>query len=247
VGAFVPPLLLLEELMQRSTIVSRVEAYIDRSDLTSKIQDWIDDTRLDIALKYNFRYLYVESTATTEAGTAKYALPSDYLGHLVLWCGAKKLMRVSSREFDELTKTDSEADASPRFLSTEDAITTTSIQGSPDYYVERGMEIEIYPTPDAAYTLRLKYYAQPTAWSADADDDYISIFHPEAVIWGTCLRASIYLDDDKKLATFSAAYKSALEEMVQRERESLHEDTHPRMKTYKDFELDTFKRMVRAN
>ncbi len=247
--------------MNRTTIRSRVREYIDRSDIDHKIEAWINDTRRDIALKYNFRYLYVEATASTTAGTSKYALPTDYLGHLVVWLGSKKLMRVSSREFDELTLTDVDAGASPRMLSLEggSSVTTTSIAGAPDYYVERGMEIELYPTPNAVYTIRLKYYAQPVEYDVDtstdstagdahdSSEDYIMRFHADAVIWGTALRAAIYLDDDKKMATFSAAFKSAIEEMVAREKENLTEDTHPRMKDYKDYDLTTFKRMTRVN
>ncbi len=224
----------------------------DRSDLNTKIENWINDTRLDLALKYNFRYLYSEATTTMTVGTARCALPTDYLGHLVVWMGAKKLMRVSAREFDELTQTDIDAGASPRQLPLEasSSVTTTSISAPPDYYVERGMEIDVYPTPNAAYTMTLKYYAQPEEYSTgstgDAEEDYIMRFHPEAVIWGAALRGSIYLDDEEKKANFAAAYQSATQEMILREKINLQEDTHPRMKDWRDFDLTTFKRMVRV-
>jgi len=237
--------------MDRDTIRGRVADYLDRSDLDTKIENWINDTRIDLALKYNFRYLYVEATTSTTAGTATYALPSDYLGHLVLWSGSKKLMRLSPREFDELTLTDHDATASPRELTTEAGaeVSTSSINSSPDYYVERGMEIELYPTPDSTYTLRMKYYAQPESYATgstgDEEEDYIMRFHPEAVIWGAALRGAIYLDDELKKANFAAAYKSTVEEMIGREKASLLEDTHPRMKNYLDYDLATFKRMTR--
>lgn len=227
--------------------------YLDRTDLNTKIENWINDTRLDLALKYNFRFLYVEASTTTEVGSARYSLPSDYLGHLVVWATGKKLMRVSPREFDELTLTDSDSEAQPRQLPLEagTSVTTTSIGGYPDYYVERGMEIDLYPTPDGEYDLTLKYYAQPeeyeTGTGGDAEEDYLMRFHPEAIIWGAALRGAIYLDDEQKKANFAAAYKVSIEEMIAREKQNLTEDTHPRMKDYKDFDLTTFKRMVRIN
>jgi hypothetical protein len=239
--------------MNRVTIRNRVIDYLDRSDLNTKIENWINDVRLDLALKYNFRYLFTEATANTVAGSARYALPSDYLGHLVLWLGPKKLMRVSQREFDELTQTDSTADASPRELSLESGhtVNTTSIVAVPDYYIERGMEIDLYPTPDASYVLTLRYYAQPesydTGTGGDSEEDYLMRFHPEAIIWGAALRGAIYLDDEQKKANFAAAYKSTIEEMIYREKQNLNEDTHPRMKNWLDFDLSTFKRMVRVN
>jgi hypothetical protein len=237
--------------VNRLTIRSRVVDYLDRSDLNVRIENWINDTRLDLALKYDFRYLYVEATTSTEVGSARYALPSDYLGHLLLWSGAKKLMRLQQREFDELTLTDSNASANPRELSLEagTSVGTTSIAGSPDYYVERGMEVDLYPTPNGVYTLTLHYYAQPTSYATgstgDTGEDYIMRFHPETVIWGTCLRGAIYLDDEQKKANFAAAYKTTVEEMIQREKSSLLEDTHPRMKNWLDYDLQTFKRILR--
>jgi hypothetical protein len=236
--------------LNRLNIRDRVVDYLDRSDLNTKIENWINDTRLDLALKYNFRYLYTEATSTMTIGTARVALPTDYLGHLVIWMGAKKLMRVSAREFDELTSTDIDAGASPRQLTIESSVSTSSISAPPDYYVERGMEIDVYPTPDAAYTMTLKYYAQPevyaTGTGGDTEEDYIMRFHPETVIWGAALRGSIYLDDEEKKANFAAAYQAATGEMILRERINLQEDTHPRMKDWKDFDLTTFKRMTRV-
>lgn len=237
--------------MIKSDIRDRVRQYLDRSDLDTHIDGWINDVRLDLALKYNFRYLYVDATASTTAGTERYALPTDFLGHLVMWCGSKKLMRMHPREFDELTETNSTAEASPRVLPLEagSSVSSTSIAAPPDYYIERGMEFDLYPTPDAVYTLTLRYYAQPEIWTVgtetDGDYDYISTFHPEAVIWGVCLRGSIYLDDEKKMATFASTYKTTVEEMITRERANAVEDQHPRMKNYSDYDLTTFKRMLR--
>jgi hypothetical protein len=237
----------------RLDIRNRVVDYLDRSDLNTKIENWINDTRLDLAVKYNFRYLYAETTAPTEALTARYALPADYLGHLNVWCENKKLMRISSSEFDNLTVTDIAAGAAPRqlYLEAGSTVTTDSIVAPPDYYVERGMEIELYPTPGAIYTLLLKYYAAPEVWatgvSGDNEYDYITTFHPEAVVWGAALRGAIYLDDEQKKANFAAAYKSSIEEMVLRERANKYEDYQPRMTDWKDYDLSTFKRLVRIN
>lgn len=238
--------------MNRLNIRNRIIDYLDRSDLNTKIENWINDTRLDLALKYNFRYLYTEANTSTVAGSARLCLPTDYLGHLTIWIGAKKLMRVGAREFDELTQTEIAAAASPRQLPLEasSSVNTTSIQAPPDYYVERGMEIDVYPTPDASYTLLIKYYAQPTAYdtgtSGDTEEDYIMRFHSEAVIWGAAYRGALYLDDEQKKGNFKEMYTMATQEMIFREKQNLLEDTHPRMKDWRDFDLTTFKRMTRV-
>jgi hypothetical protein len=242
--------------MKRSAIESRVAAYLDRTDLAVKIVQWIEDARIDLSLKYPFKFLYAESTASTTAGTARYAMPTDYLGHAVLWCGSKKLSKLTPREFDELTQTDIDASAEYRLLTTETSVNESSISGAPDYYVERGMEFEIYPTPDAVYTLKIKYYAQPTSWdpSNDGDSggvyddstDYITTFHAEAVIWGAALRGAIYLDDEQKKANFSKVYDATVQEMIKREKEHETEDQHFRMKTWRDYDLATIKRLLKV-
>lgn len=239
--------------MNRLNLRNRVVDYLDRSDLNVKIENWINDARIDLALKYNFRYLYVEATLSTVVLSSTYAMPIDYLGHLNVWCNNKKLMRISSAEFDNLTLTEIGASAAPRqlYLEAGSSVTTDSILAPPDYYVERGMSIELYPTPDAIYQLLLKYYAQPSVWTTgtagDSEEDYITRFHFEAVIWGAALRGSIYLDDEQKKANFAAAYKSSIEEMILRERENKYEDYQPRMTDWRDYDLSTFKRLVRVN
>jgi len=221
--------------------------YLDRSDLDTMVNNWIDDTRLDLALKYNFHYLYTESCANTVAGSATYALPSDFLGHETVWCANKKLARLTAREFDELTETNHDATANPRQLTIEDGstVTETTNSGPPDYYVHRGMNIELYPTPGEVYVIRIKYYAQPVAFTADADYDYITTFHPEAVIWGSALRGAIYLDDDQKIGKFEGAYGNAIQELTKREQDFKNEDQHHRIKSYKDYDLTTFKRLFK--
>lgn len=244
--------------MNFSTIASRVEQYMDRKDLhtdcsdsPTKIENWINDTRVDLALKHNFRYLYTEASATCTVGTKRYALPADYLGHLVVWCANKKLMRVDPREFDELSKTNHDQVVYPRSLTVEDGSTidSTTTNGPPDYYIERGMEFELYPTPDAAYTITVSYYQQPTAYDHTQTTayDYMMIFHYEAVIWGACVRGAMYLDDDANVEKFTKLYDKAITEMLKREQDIKHEDQHYRMKTYKDFDLTQSKRLFRVS
>lgn len=230
-----------------SVIQSRTADYLDRDDLTTKIQGWINDTRKDIAIKYNFGYIYVEATAVTSAGSARYALPCDYLDHLDVFSNSKKLARVESREFDELTQTCSTYPDILEELFTESGVLNDLTRGTPDYYVVRGMEIQLYPTPDDIYTLTLKYYALPSDFSSDGDYDYISTFHPEAVIFGAALRGAIFLDDEQKKTTYAAAYDAAIKEMVRREKDRERRDVKIRMKTYKDYSLDTFKRIMKVN
>ncbi len=231
------------------TLQSRVVDYLDRTDLTTKIQNWINDARKDIALKKKFDYLYEEATCSTSAGSARYALPADYLGHLVVWCGQKKLSRILPREADELTQSDIDADSISLYLEVESGSTVLvndTGYAPPDYYIDRGMEIELYPTPDDVYTLTLKYYAQPEDFTVNADYDFISTFHFEAIIWGAAWRGAMYLDDEVKKVTYKENYYNAIGEMIQKDQENKLADTRVRFKTYRDYDLTTFKRLTKV-
>ncbi len=216
----------------------------DRTDLNTKISAWINDTRKDLALEYDFSDLYVEGTCLTSAGSATYAMPDDCLDLLDIWAGTKKLVRLDLKERDELSETDIDATWVKFQLATEQG-TNDSYQAPPDYYVIKGNEIDLWPTPDGSYTLVLKYYAQPTDFTVDADSDRISNFHFDALLWGAALRGAHYLDDESKINRFTPLFGKAVQKMIAREKRRTSSDTNPRMKSYKDFSLGTFKRRFR--
>jgi hypothetical protein len=240
-------------IMIYSTMIDRIADYLDRTDLgtsasspmsSTKIGQWINDTRKDIALKYDFNYLYEEATVSTSANSATYSLPTDYMGHLTILCDSKKLTRVGAREFDELYYTEEEDTTSPSTLELTESSDATN--GFPEYYIDRGMYIQLFPEPDAAYTITMKYYAQPADFDTGDDEDYMSRFHFEAIIFGAALRGAIYLDDSAKIDIFRLAYKMSIDEIVRREKDTKSKDTHVRVKSWKDYELSTFRRLTRV-
>lgn len=239
--------------MKYSEIVDRVAEYLDRTDLgtsssailsATKIGQWVNDCRKDIALKPNsdFNYLYEEATISTSAGSAVYSLPSDYLGHLTLICDYKKLIRVGAREFDERELTDDAANTQAISLELQIGTSTSDF---PEYYIDRGMYIELWPKPDAAYTITMKYYAQPEDFESEDDEDYMSRFHFEAIIFGASLRGAIFLDDTTKIQIFKSAYGMAIDEIVKREKDTKARDKYVRMKSWKDYPLSTFRQFQR--
>lgn len=231
----------------RAGIRIRVIEYLDgRTDLDSMINAWIDDTRRDVATKYNFSYLYTEATATVSAGVARYALPNDYLSHLRLFIGTKKLIRFDPSEFEAVhaDKIDIGAgDAKTPYLYS----TGSLEQSEPDYYIDRGLEFDLWPIPDNTYTLTLAYFAQPASFDDDTDYDYITTFHHEAVIFGAAWRGAIYLEDKDKESTYDAQYKDQVGMIVSREKERKTTDVTHRMRSVKDFSNQQLKRLMKIN
>jgi hypothetical protein len=165
------------------------------------------------------------------------------MGHLTLLCNYKKLARVGAREFDELYYTSDDENTQSEQLELDESSDAST--GFPEYYIDRGMYIQLFPCPDTAYTLTMKYFAQPANFDTGDDEDYMSRFHFEAIIFGAALRGAIYLDDTTKMEIFSKAYKVAIDEIVRREKDTKAKDTHVRMKSWKDYDLETFRRLSR--
>jgi len=242
--------------MEYGSMGTKIARFLDRADLTTDINGWINDTRYAIAVEAlaagrEFAYLYTEATALTSAGSAVYALPDDYLGHLDLMCGVKKLAHVGAREFDDLKyhayagSATGVSIADGVFLPTTNAADLATT-GEPDYYCDRGMEFELYPEPNGEYTLTIKYYAFPSAFSASDDEDYLMKFHPDAVVFGAVIRGAMFLDDQAKLAIFMPMYEKEMGKIVRKEKQKETTDMPIRMKTYKDYTLLEFKKKFRV-
>lgn len=229
----------------RGTIRSRVIDYLDgRTDLDSKINQWIDDARRDIATKYDFAYLFVEATTTTSAGLSRYALPSDYLGHLNMFIGTKKLVRIAPSEFDSVHGSDIDiqpTDGVAPYLQT----TGSLEQDEPDYYIDRGMEFDLWPIPDGIYTVLLRYYANPIDFITDAAYDYITTFHTEAVIFGAAHRGAVYLEDEQKKTEYKQEYRDQIAIMIRNEKNRKASDLGRRWKSHKDFSPMQFRRIMK--
>lgn len=226
--------------MQASDMRTRAANYLDRTDLNADLNNWMQDSRHDLALTYNFHYLYKEATTNVSAGQNRYALSSDYLDHLTLFYdeqGAsigKKLGRVSPGTWDEM------AGASEQ---------TCAGSGVPEYYVIYGREIEVHPTPNATCTadggrLKIKYYSRAPSLTADDDEDYMSIHHYEAIIYGTCVRGCLFLNDLNNLSKWDGAYNKAKETMLRREKDrEVTDNKSIRFKHWSDYSPTMMRRM----
>jgi hypothetical protein len=229
-----------------STIKTRVKSYLDnRTDIDTEIAEWINDARRSLAAEYDFSYLYIEATCETSAGSARYALPADYLGHLSLFLGTKKLMRIQPNEFDNVHGDDAtivSTDGSTSYFYTLDSLE----QGEPDYYIDRGMEFDVYPRPDNTYTLTIHYYANPADWTEATDYDYMSTFHTEAVVFGAVLRGAIFLDDDIKVKKFAPLADREVQKMLKKEKVKTSVDSSKRMKSWLDMSSAQFRKFLKV-
>jgi hypothetical protein len=141
--------------LNRSALIEHaVWATGNRDDIGDKVKVWFNWALRRIDRMCDIKGLEVRATASTVIDQKVYALPSDckYVETLrVLDDTQSKLLRfVSAREFDQ-------AHPYPEGNSTE----------KPLIYVPYETTFELYPIPNAVYTLLLRYWK----WQDDLEND----------------------------------------------------------------------------
>ena len=129
---------------------TQIATELHRSDLTTDIQ-----TAILAAIRHYQRKLMLFSQGTHSpvivAGTAEYSLPSDFLA----------FERVEITIDGDTTLLDE--------ISSNEMAALDDDSGEPTKFSYRNYVMTLYPAPDSAYTITVKYWQQPAAPSADAD------------------------------------------------------------------------------
>lgn len=176
-------------------------------------------------LKVYWPWLYTDAYTTTIAGSSDYALPTDYLDHMEVTMGKKKLHRFTQVDWDNQRLYDYD---------------WAEQRGEPQSFFLLGHMIRLKPPPDGEYTLHLHYYALPSAFSDDLDFDYMSTVYPYLIIHKTVLDCAIILDDRDKIRMHGPLYDTQLRNAIKNERGKKFEQAATVMRTYKDFESASF-------
>lgn len=182
---------------------ARIASEFHRTDLTSYITNSIK-----AAIKHfeRERWYFNEATTTTVtvAGTATYALPTDFM----------KMDNV------KVTVSGSKVQLEPMPYIELDALDTgtSSVRGVPKFWAIYGNVLRLYPIPDAVYTITESYQNRLTELSADADtnawvDDLEALIRTYAKM-DICLNVSKDFEQADRLerAIATSLYPQAREE-----------------------------------
>ena len=170
-----------------------IASWLKRSDLTSSIPDLVALAEARIARDLRLRAQIVTATLTTVAGQRYVTLPSDWL------------------ETENLTLASTSPPASLSVVTPE-----VLDRKFPDGYVTRQPEVYtvvadrllLGPTPDAAYTISLAYYARLDALSGDSDTNWLLAGHPGVYLFGSLAESAPFLMDDERVSLWEAKYKA---------------------------------------
>jgi hypothetical protein len=134
-----------------------------------------------IARKIDYYTEESSQSFSTVAGTAAYAWPTDLgrMRYIRLDDDATVLGAVRLRDIDG----------------------SAVSSGKPTVYALSGAGVVLYPTPDAAYSMLLRYYALPALMSADSDVPSIPEDYHETLTF-YALKRCCEREDDGEMATY---------------------------------------------
>jgi hypothetical protein len=69
------------------------------------------------------------------------------------------------------------------------------------------------PTPDAAYTAEIVYFANLNKLSASVATNFLLTSSPDAYLYGALLQAAPYLQDDARIQVWATLYERALNDL----------------------------------
>lgn len=191
-----------------SDIATRVQTRVrDSGYSTTTIKGFINDTQNSIFNEYDLRFMETSTTynLTTNVQdiTNGSGLPSDFVSPINLVITTDNyendLIYVDYKELDELFP---------------DQSSTTAT--TPRYWWFYGDTISVYPKPDQAYVVRLRYLKKPTALSADGDVPDVPSEFEELLVYGAAYRVFEEKDMDEKAANFEAKYNREVQKLVNR-------------------------------
>jgi len=161
-------------------IISRVQARLkDASVSNTNILQFINDVNREICNRYQLDFMQASTTFNTVAGTDSYSLTSIAADLQQLYS-----LRVTSPDNAEIYLQPMTADEFDMYIQDP----TSQTQGSPTKYYLRNNTVYLTPTPDAIYTVAVRYIKLPTTLTSSSQPDIPEEFN-EIVVLGALYRA----------------------------------------------------------
>ena len=157
---------------------------------SSRINQFINNAYFNLVRRVSYYVDEAVQDLSTVAGTATFGLPADFakIRSMRRTDLGRELEAVELRDIDRSVIT----------------------QGTPYAYAQDGVNIHLYPTPDQAYPLELRYWKIPVALSADTDVPTIPPDYHNLLIYSACAEGYRAEDDHQTAQQWQALYDRGL-------------------------------------
>lgn len=183
-----------------TSLHGEIADYLARDDLVSKIPSFITLAEAKFNRGLFVRQMEQRSTALIdpESDEPEYiSLPLDFQ--------SMRRVRVSSVQGKPRLDFKSGVQADEYRQSHGDVV------GLPKYFTVFGDEIELVPSPDAAYTIEMVYRRNVPALSADNPSNWLLALAPDAYLYGALLESAPYTKEDERINVWGAGLTTVID------------------------------------
>ena len=85
--------------------------------------------------------------------------------------------------------------------------------GQPEFFTIINNEMELLPIPDQDYTVEMVYRKNIPALGSSNQQNWLLTLAPDLYLYGSLREASIYMQNDDRVALWNGAYAAALQEL----------------------------------
>ena len=165
---------------------------LNRDDLTNAIPDFIK--LAEAQLGRDLRHWRMEDRVIATADAQYLALPNNFISPIRITIPASPSHTMELVSPFEISKLRMEND---------------DTSGRPQFYAVVDGSFELYPTPDADYTVELVYYEAIPDISVN-NTNWLLTNYPDAYLYGSLIHSSPYLQDDQRIAVWNTLYLNSV-------------------------------------
>lgn len=194
----------MTQIVDYASLQSAVTEYLARDQdatLISRIPTFIQLAEAKFNRQLFVRQMEQRATAMVNLGSSEpefISLPSDFQSmrrvRLSTVAGRPLLSFKSGTQLDEY-----------RFG-------ISNVARQPRYFTVFGDEIELAPTPDAAYTVEMVYRRNIPPIAAN-DPNWLLTLAPDLYLYGALLESAPYIKEDGRIQTWGLGFSSALNDL----------------------------------
>lgn len=160
----------------------------------ARVQRWLNEGQHAAVRRVPTRDYLTSAITPTAPGTSSYILPAD---------------------FARLESVVRSADQTPLHPVGIDWMDTLSAAGgTPQLYALDDQGLNLYPTPDGVYALKLRYWKDPVDMTSDTDAPTVPAAHQDILVSYAVSRAFRAEDDQERAASFMADFERGLAELA---------------------------------
>ncbi len=183
-----------------ASLQAEISDYLARSDLAAKIPTFITLAEAKFNRTLFVRQMEQRATALVLLGSGEpeyISLPLDFQSmrrvRLSSVNGKPRLDFRSGVQADEYRQHNGD------------------VAGQPKFFTVFGDEIELIPTPDAAYTIEMIYRKVIPALSDANPTNWLLALAPDAYLYGALLESAPYIKDDDRINVWGAGLSTVID------------------------------------